>query len=211
MKKGILFATVFWMVTAAAAWADVTGSWDISAQVKVKVAIKGVGSDTVTETATDHFVFHTGGSFDMIDFEGTWAYSGKKVFVNLDATELEEYFELYLEEGLANERIDADVQTMNISANTFSCKESKTGTMAGSWKLVLRAYIWVPAASRGFDVNVNSKTTFTGVRASGAQASEDRSLESDSQPVEGSGTRLMEMIGRQIGNALSGAGLAGSR
>lgn len=206
MKKGILFAAVFWMVSAAAAWADATGSWDISGQVKMKVAIKGEGSQTVTESASDWFVFAADGSFEMTDFGGRWNNAGKKILVNLDTDDLEAYFVDYLEDGLSDEGLDVEITGMTITVNTFSCKENKNGTLKGSWKLVFQAVIYVPAAERVFALKANSKTTFTGTRAAVAGIRNQGSQVAGGVPGEIRQAALIEAIGRQIQDALSAPG-----
>jgi hypothetical protein len=195
------------MLLSTVAWADVTGTWNISGQARVKVAIKGHGSETETADASDRFVFGPNNLFGMTDFDGTWASAGKKVFINLDAADLAAYFRTELEAGLEDEDIDADIEDMTVTVSSFSCKENKDGTIKGSWKLVLHCSIYVPDSGRSFGVSVNSKTTFTGTRAaSAANLSGDPVTRGDSMGAAGGGFPI-EVLVRRVQEALSGAGL----
>lgn len=205
MRKSTILAAVLGIFLSTMAWADVTGSWNISGQARVKVAIKGHGSETETADASDRFVFGPGNFFGMTDFDGTWAGAGKKVIINLNAADLAAYFTSELEEGLDDEGIDARIEDMTVTVSSFSCKENKDSTIKGSWKLVLHCSIYVYDSGRSFGVSVNSKTTFTGTRASSsASLSEDPDAGPGSMGAGGGGFPI-EVIVRRVQEALSGA------
>jgi hypothetical protein len=197
MKRSAwLISLLAMLVSAGAASADVTGEWDIDASINVKVAIKGLGSETENARAVDRFVFHSDRTFEMIDFEGTWTPAGKKVLIHLDRQELEQYFTEYLEAALEEEGLEASIDNLAIIQNSFACKENKAGTaIAGNWKLVLTCSLYVPERSRTFNLKVTSKTAFTGTRAAAAGLS----------AAGGEGASLAEEIGGRIRGLLGGA------
>lgn len=190
MKGGfILLAACVLLFSTGWAEADVRGAWDVSGTTTVKVVIKGAGSDTQSVTFTDRFVFDSDGSFEMTDFEGSWAPSGKKVLVRLDNGEIEEYFTRTINQALEDEGIEAEIANLAVTQNSFVCKEAKTAlSISGSMKLAMTADLYVAARGRWFSLKVNSKTAFTGSRAAASGLAE----------ANRSGAALFEAIGRGL-------------
>jgi hypothetical protein len=211
MKKGVLFAVAIVLVGAAAAWADVTGNWNISGNAKIKVKVQGQGSEAAGGAVTDEFVFDPNGDFEMTDMGGTWSAAGKKVYISLDSQRLSDYFYQYLEEGLEAEFDDAEVIDLAITLNSFSCKENRNGTLKGSWKLLLncRVDIYVDGQWREFAVSVNSKINFTGSRASAASGTGGLSGDTSAGALARSGVSgeaLIESLAGKIREAISDSG-----
>jgi len=154
-------------------YADVEGAWDISGISKQRISIKGAGSDSGRSAIIDQFIFGQGGSFSMMDLPagaGTWGYVKKKFAVYLDNDVLATYWTDALEQMLWDEGIDADVENLTVTKNTFTGKENKDGTIKGKWTLAFEAYLYVYNVDRGFDMKVKTTTMFTGTRITGVDS-----------------------------------------
>ncbi len=190
---------IFLFVFSAPVFADLSDTvWNVDAVVKAKVKIKGIGSDSTTESAVDTFVFDADGSFDMLDAFGTWRMAGKKFYVDLDTADLAGDLESELEDALLDEGIDAQVSGLVITVNSFSGKENKNGTIKGKWKLALACSLSVGSVGRSFDVAAKTTTNFTGRLSADSSA---RGLEStgsqEALGATGHGS-LFEAIGTQV-------------
>jgi hypothetical protein len=152
------------------AFADVTGTWDISGIAKQRISIKGHSSGEES-AVTDQFVFRPDRTFNMIDLppeaNGTWGYVKKKFAVYLDNGYLATNITNILIEGLQSEGYTVDIQNPAITKNTFTGKEMKDGTIKGKWNLIYAAYLYVTDFGRGFNMKYKSTITFTGTQVTG--------------------------------------------
>jgi len=196
------------LIISGPVYADVVGSWDVSAIVRERITIKGAGSAGERGQAVDHFVFGQDGSFTMIDLPpeaGTWGYVKKKFAVYLDNSALETYWADALEEMLWFYGIDADVDYLTITQNVFTGKENtKKDTIKGKWILMFEAYLYVYNVGRGFDMKVKVTTNFTGVRSTGTGALTVESTPSEELSEEARGRTLIEGVCNQIRKAIVG-------
>lgn len=196
------------LVISGPVYADVVGTWDVSAVIRERITIKGAGSASERGQAVDQFVFGQDGSFTMIDLPakaGTWGYVKKKFAVYLDNGALETYWADALEEMLWFYGIDADVDYLSITQNVFTGKENtKKDTIKGKWTLMFEAYLYVYNVGREFDMKVKVTTNFTGVRSTGTGALTAESTLSDELSEEARGRTLIEGVCNQIRKAIVG-------
>lgn len=195
---------IFLFVFTAPVFADLSDTvWNVDAVVKAQVKIKGIGSDSTTESASDTFEFDADGSFDMLDASGTWRMAGKKFYVDLDTADLAGDLKTELEVALLGEGIDAQVSGLVITLNGFSGKENKNGTIKGKWKLAFACSIYVDSVGRSFDVAAKTTTNFSGRLSAFSSA---RGLESTGSPAasgEAAHGSLFGAIGAQVRQAMS--------
>jgi hypothetical protein len=173
------------------AWSSVSETtWDIEGTMKVRVSIQGLGSKSEAIDFSDEISFHTGGSFEMIDWEGTWKQVRNRFTVNLDPVDVEAYFE----ESLASNELDVTVEITKLS---ITGTEQKNGTISG--KIVLNMDFHLN--DLGLDGKLSATATFTGTITSGDHVS---SGEGSASPL-----RLKSLNGivqKKLGDAIKGAG-----
>ena len=137
--------------------ASAVGEWDIQGTLKVTVKIKGFKPATEKGEFVDHFIFHPGGSFEMIDLDGTWMQKKTKFTVTLDPADIEAFFE----EAFADEGLNAVVEVTSIS---FNGTEQKDGTIKGKYSFKMDIFL----LDDDLEGKVSVSGTFTGTRIAGA-------------------------------------------
>jgi hypothetical protein len=107
------------------AWSSVSETtWEIEGTMKVRVSIQGLGSQSEAIDFSDEISFHSDGSFEMIDWEGTWKQIRNRFTVNLYPADVEVYFE----EFLGDNGLDVTVEITKLS---ITGTELKNGTING--------------------------------------------------------------------------------
>jgi hypothetical protein len=193
-KKGFVFVFVIMlcMILCPVAMADIVGSWGVGGQMKMKIAIKGYGSDTINDYVEDLFEFGAENSFSTLDYnQATWGYNKKKVIVNIDPGELAHFFESELENMIYDETgYTADVYDISIATNTLNMAEKKNDIIKGKWTLVFTCMINVNGLAT-LPVKVNVKYTFSGTRSS---TSTTVTIQRKLSESENSGNSMTEAI-----------------
>ena len=126
-KKLLTVLTVSFSIFlfSSLAWASVSDTTrDIDGTMKVRVSIQGLGSQTEAIDFSDEISFHSDGTFEMIDWEGTWKQIRNRFTVNLDPVDVEAYFE----EFLASNELDVTVEITKLS---ITGTEQKNRTING--------------------------------------------------------------------------------
>lgn len=154
LKKQAIFGIVFVIVLAFSSlvWAEVTGGWDVTGEVTVKVMLKKAKTIKTTDPFEDTFIFFGDGDFEMTDMEGVWVYTNKKhtnFAVVLDEGDVEAYFEAMIP-------MEATVTSMK-----FKGKENKDGTISGTFKMKLSVTV-TDGPNAGKTGKVDVKASFTG-------------------------------------------------
>jgi hypothetical protein len=213
MKERVLLLSAV-LVFLLAVSAPVRGelaqtAWNVQGVAKIKVKIKGIGSESATESISDEFLFSQDRSFSMTDSDGTWEVVGKKFYVHINEQDLTNEMQALMEEALAYENIDATMSPLDITQNDFSGKENKNGTMKGKWKLALACSIDVASVEgtdvgRSFYLTLKMTTTFTGTRQPNQSGvSELESFDPEEMPGAGGMPTPLEAIGIRIGQAVA--------
>lgn len=163
-------ALVFLLVFSVAAYADITGTWEITGTAKQKVSIRG-HSSLEQATVTDQFVFGEDWVFSMTDLppeaNARWGYVKKKFAVYLDDSYLISSITDIMIDGLESEGYTVEISNPTITKNAFIGKEMKDGTIKGKWTLIYSAYLYLVDYGRGFNMKYKSTIKFTGVQAAG--------------------------------------------
>jgi hypothetical protein len=136
--------------------AAVTGAWDVSGTVKVRVTVPGVGSQGQKVAFVDHFTFSEGGSFEMLDALGTWTQGGKKgqnFAVQLSSQDMEDLFEAMF----ADFDLTADLSDVQAS---ISGKQKRSDAIKGTLNLTGD----IDLSEFGFSGGLTATGKFTGVR-----------------------------------------------
>lgn len=160
---------VFLLVFSAAAYADVTGIWEISGTAKQKISLKGRSSSQLLGVY-DQFEFGSDNSFSMMDLpdgEATWGYVKKKFAVYVDSNYLATSITANLTSAFESEGYTVEITNPTITKNSFTGKEMKDGTIKGKWSLVYGAYLYVYDFDLGANLKYKSTIMFTGVKATG--------------------------------------------
>ena len=118
----VLLSVLLFSDQARASVSETT--WDVEGTMKVRVTIQGLGSKTEAIDFSDEFNFHSDGTFEMTDWEGTWEEIRNRFIVNLDPVEIENYFE----EFLADNGLDVTVEITKLS---LTGTERRNGTLNG--------------------------------------------------------------------------------
>jgi hypothetical protein len=154
--------------------ADIVGSWYVAGPMKMKVKIKGYGSESVKVTVEDIFEFDADGSFSTVDYDqGTWEQGKNKIEITMDPEELSLFFEEELEDLLLMETgYVVDVFSITIEKNAFYAKEKKNGSIKGKWKLRFNCLMEIDGVGT-LDVRVYVKYNFKGIRDIAVTSSND--------------------------------------
>jgi hypothetical protein len=160
----VTVAIILPMVFCSIAMADIVGSWYVAGPMKMKVKIKGYGSESVKETVEDIFDFEADGSFSTLDYDqGTWEQGKKKIEITMDPGELSLFFEEELEDLLLMETgYVVDVHNIAIEKNALYAKEKKNGSIKGKWKLRFNCLMDAEGVGT-LDVRVSVKYYFKGI------------------------------------------------
>jgi hypothetical protein len=146
------------------AWSSVSETtWDIEGTVKVRVSVEGLGSQSEVIHFSDEITFHSGGSFELIDWKGEWKQVRNRFTANLDPVDVEAYFE----EFLASNELDV---TVEITKLTITGTELKNGTINGRIILNIDFHL----NDLGLDGKLTATATFTGTTTTRDQVSSDK-------------------------------------
>ena len=165
-------------------------TWDIEGTIKVRVSVQGLGSKSEAIDFSDEVNFHSDGSFEMIDWEGTWKQIRNRFTVNLDPVDVEAYFE----EFLASNELDV---TVEITKLTITGTELKNGTINGRILLNMNFH----RNDLGLDGKLSATSTFTGTITTGGQVSSDAGSASPLRLKS-----LNGIIQKKLSDAIKGAG-----
>ena len=160
-KRMMFFAVVVvsMLSFSALSWANVTGKWDITGTVKAKVSVKKGPSGSQTVGFSDQFTFDADNTFYMIDMDGTWSQSKTKFSVHLDPLDIASYIQTNVEDLASSYGYDVSVTNVNVTKNSFTGKENKTGdSISGKYNLAVSFLIYV----YDLGMELSGKATFTG-------------------------------------------------
>jgi hypothetical protein len=173
------------------AWSSVSETtWDVDGTMKVRVSVQGLGSKSEAIDFSDEISFHTGGSFEMIDWKGTWKQIRNRFTVNLEPADVEAFFE----EFLGANGLDVTVEITKLS---LTGTELKNGTING--KIILNMNFHLNDLDLNGKLNVTA--TVTGTIAAGDSVSSEGKT---ALPL-----RLKSLNGivqEKLGDAIKGAG-----
>jgi hypothetical protein len=192
-KKVLTVLMVFFsfILFSNLAWSSVSKTtWDIDGTMKVRVSIQGLGSQSEAIDFSDEISFHSDGTFEMIDWEGTWKQIRNRITVNLDPADVEVYFE----ELLGANGLDVTVEITKLS---ITGTELKNGTINGRIILNMNFHL----NDLDLDGKLNTTATFTGTITTGDHVSSD---EGSASPL-----RLKSLNGivqKKLSDAIKGAG-----
>jgi hypothetical protein len=136
-KKLLTILTVSFSIFLSSnlAWSSVSETtWDVDGTMKVRVSVQGLGSQSEAIDFSDEVNFHSDGSFEMIDWGGTWKQIRNRITVNLDPADVETYFEEFLGGNGLN-------VTVEITKLTITGTELKNGTINGRIILNMDFYL----------------------------------------------------------------------
>jgi hypothetical protein len=186
------------LVVSNPAWSSVVGTWDIVGKVTMKVSAEGLGSNSARGSFYDEFLFNPDGTFEMIDWSGSWSLNGKGFIIELDPLGVESSFE----DSLSSEGLDADVTLISAS---FIGKEGKDGsTIKGKFSMQLDIYV----LNLGVSGRVSVKASFRGSRALGVVGEQNVSSgSSGEESVSSHKKSLSEAIVEKIHEAISAHGV----
>jgi hypothetical protein len=134
------------------AWSSVSETtWDIEGAIKARVSVQGLGSQLEVINFSDEITFHSGGSFELIDWKGEWKQVRNRFTANLDPVDVE----AYIEEFLASNELDV---TVEITKLTITGTELRNGTINGRIILNMDFHL----NDLGLDGKLSATATFTG-------------------------------------------------
>ncbi|MDZ4343663.1 MAG: hypothetical protein U1E51_14660 [Candidatus Binatia bacterium] len=185
-KRLMIVSVLLFSVTlfSGLAWATVTGSWDVTGKMKVKVSAKKVASASQTVGFWDYFNFGPGTSFHMTDMDGTWSQNKTKFSVYLDSLDLASTMGTLLQDLIWYYGYDVDVIDVSVTKNSFTGKEGKIGnTIGGKIKLAVSVLVY----SYDLDMYITAKATvaatFSGTRSFAfSPLGNSKAVESDKSP-----------------------------
>jgi len=198
---------VFLLVFSAAAYADVTGIWEISGTAKQKISLKGHSSSQLLGVY-DQFEFGSDNSFSMMDLpdgEATWGYVKKKFAVYVDSNYLTTSITANLTSALENGGYTVAITNPTITKNSFTGKEMKDGTIKGKWSIVYSANLYVYDYGLVANLKYKSTVNFTGARLTGADILE---LDPDQAEVF-AGESIQSIIAEAVCSQIKEAIMAG--
>jgi hypothetical protein len=173
------------------AWSSVSETtWDIEGTMKVRVSIQGLGSQSEAIDYSDEVNFHSDGTFQMIDWEGTWKQIRNIFTVNLDPVDVEAYFE----EFLGANGLDVTVKITKLS---ITGTEQKNGTING--RIILNMNFHLNDMDLSGKLNVTATITGT-ITAEDLASSEGKAA---SPPLLES---LNGIVQKKLSDAIKGAG-----
>jgi hypothetical protein len=165
LRKRLTAAVVFLSIIMLSnlAWSSVSETaWDIEGTMRVRVSIQGLGSQSEAIDFSDEVNFHSDGSFEMIDWEGTWKQIRNRFTANLDPADVEVYFE----EFLGANRLDVTVEITKLS---ITGTEQKNGTINGKITLNMNFHL----NDLELDGKLSATATFTGTITTGDHVSSE--------------------------------------
>jgi hypothetical protein len=170
------------------------GTWDIRGTQIVIFTYKDGQISRRPAVFGDEFTFYPDGTFQMVQFTGTWDQQGSAFEVYLPSEEIERFFEFHFER---------QGYTVNVtsSSTSFTGKENMNDTISGKNAIAVdlsHDYNDVP-------IKITVDSTFTGRRNQEAQVSV---LEEN--PLKRT-TSIFEALGAQLNTVLKGPRLDPSR
>ena len=165
LRKRLTAAVVFLSIIMLSnlAWSSVLETaWDIEGTMRVRVSIQGLGSQSEAIDFSDEVNFHSDGSFEMIDWEGTWKQIRNRFTANLDPADVEVYFE----EFLGANRLDVTVEITKLS---ITGTEQKNRTINGKITLNMNFHL----NDLGLNGKLSATATFTGTITTGDHVSSE--------------------------------------
>jgi hypothetical protein len=106
--------------------------WDMSVTEKIKVHIQGHGSETNIHDYSEKWILYTDGSFVTESYlYGIWKQKGSKCIVSLAPEDMIDSIEHMFDGHIAN---------VKVTRISFTWKETKDGTIKGSYKIYAGAF-----------------------------------------------------------------------
>ena len=193
LKKhlAVLMVSFSIFLFSSLAWSSVSETtWDIEGTVKVRVSVEGLGSQPEVIHFSDEITFHSGGSFELIDWKGEWKQVRNRFTANLDPVDVEAYFEDFLASN------DLDV-TVEITKLSITGTELKNGTINGRILLNMDFQL----NDLGLDGKLSATATFTGTITTGDHVSSDEGNASLLRVKS-----LNGIVQKKLSDAIKGAG-----